>query len=551
MARGFYTLLALALGLVNMAAAAENPFPMPKCNGFKLEEASIDAIQKALSSGKLTSRQLVKCYLDRVDELNPYMHAIIETNPDVYKIADNLDVERKNNQTRGPLHGIPVLVKDNIATKDKMETTCGSNALVGSKVPRDAHVISLLRKAGAIIFGKANLAEWADIRSTSYSEGWSGRGGQSRNAYNLTQNPAGSSSGSAHAVAANMVTVAIGTETDGSVIGPAQRADLIGIKPTVGLTSRNGVIPESHSQDTVGTFGRTFKDAVYVLDAIKGVDYRDPVTKQQKGRVPKRYAKYVSKKGALEGVRIGIPWKAIWEAPTTRSSLPELFRAIEEIRAAGAIIVNNTDIPSIDTLAPNPPQWDWGFKNTLGFNNQSEYTVVCYEFKRDLNKYLSELVSSPVRTLADIINFNDAHMETEMKYFKQETLVHCDSDPYTKEEYKKAKEYILRKTRTEGIDAALTNHNVQALLAPSDNWSMTTQISAQAGYPIVTIPVGHDPWGVPFGISLWGTAYSEPTLIKLGSAIEDTLRRRQTPKFYDYKTEVIPVKDAYGAFYSE
>ncbi|KAG0167706.1 hypothetical protein DFQ28_005788 [Apophysomyces sp. BC1034] len=550
MARGLYTILALALGVVNIVAAAENPFPMPKCNGFELEEASIDAIQEALSSGKLTSRDLVKCYLDRIDLINPYMHAVIETNPDVYEIADQLDSDRYNNKTRGPLHGIPILVKDNIATDDRMETTCGSNALVGSKVPRDAHVIALLRKAGAIIFGKANLAEWADIRSTNYSEGWSARGGQSRNAYNLTQNPAGSSSGSAHAVTANLVTVAIGTETDGSVIGPAQRAGLVGIKPTVGLTSRDGVIPESHSQDTVGTFGRTFKDAVYVLDAIKGVDARDPVTKGQKGRVPKRFARFVTTKGALDGVRIGIPWKAIWQAPTTRSSLPQLFSAIDELRAAGAIIVNNTNIPTIDEIAPSPPQWDWAFKNSLGRNNQSEFTVVCYEFKRDLNKYLSQLKSSPVRSLADIITYNDAHYDAEMKYFKQETLIQCDSDPFTKAEYTAAKAYILNKTRKEGIDAALKNYNVSALLAPSDNWSMTTQISAQAGYPIVTVPAGHDPWGVPFGISLWGTAYSESTLIKLGSAIDDALRRRQPPQFLDYETEVIPVQDAYGAIYN-
>jgi len=534
--------------LSTAAPTASTPFPMPKCNDFQLEEASIDDIQQQLSSGRLTSRQLVHCYLERISTVNPYLHAVIETNPDIYAIADQLDQERAEGQIRGPLHGIPILVKDNIATADKMNTTAGSYALLGNVVPRDAHVIALLRKAGAIILGKGNMSEWADIRANSYSEGWSARGGQTRNSYNLTQDPAGSSSGPAHAVSANLVTVAIGTETDGSVIAPAQRAGVIGIKPTVGLTSRDGVIPESHSQDTVGAFGKTFMDAAYVLTAIHGVDPRDNATYAQVGYAKKDYTQFVSNSSALKGVRIGIPWKRVWESSTTVNQYPQLFSAIDELRKAGAVIINNTDLPDIDAITPNPPGWNWQFQNGLGFDNQSEFTVVCYEFKLNLNQYLSELVSSPVRTLSDIIKYNDDHKDVEEQYFGQDVLIQCDSSPYSEETYLEAKSYVDNTTRADGIDAALEQYNVQALLVPSDNFSPSTEIPAMAGYPMVTIPAGIDAWGVAFGIGLWGTAFSEPTLIKIGSAIEDTLRRRQVPTFLEYTATNIPINMEFGAY---
>jgi len=521
---------------------------MAKCQGFTLEEASIDAIQQQLASGALTSRQLVQCYLDRINTVNPYLHAVIETNPDALTIADQLDQERAQGKVRGPLHGIPILVKDNIATDDKLNTTAGSYALLGNVVPRDAHVIALLRKAGAIILGKGNMSEWADIRANTYSEGWSGRGGQTRNSYNLTQDPAGSSSGPAHAVSANLVTIAIGTETDGSVIAPAQRAGIIGIKPTVGLTSRDGVIPEAHSQDTVGAFGKTFKDAAYVLTAIHGIDPRDNATAAQKGHASNDYSKFVSNSSALNGVRIGIPWKRVWESSTTVNQYPQLFSAIAELRKAGAVIINNTNLPDIDDITPNPPGWNWQFKNGLGLDNQSEFTVVCYEFKQNLNTYLSELVSSPVRTLSDIIQFNDDHKSIEEQYFGQEVLVQCDSSPYSYETYLEAKAYVDNTTRAYGIDAALKNYNVQALLVPSDNFSPSTEIPAMAGYPMVTIPAGIDAWGVAFGLGLWGTAFSEPTLIKLGSAIEDTLQRRKVPTFLDHTATNIPINSEIGSY---
>ncbi|KAI9284988.1 amidase signature enzyme [Umbelopsis sp. AD052] len=526
-----FLLALVCLASLSLAAptTSSSPFPMAKCNGFQLEEASIDQIQQQLASGRLTSRQLVQCYLNRISTVNPYLHAVIETNPEALAIADQLDKERAQGKVRGPLHGIPILVKDNIATADKLNTTAGSYALLGNVVPRDAHVIALLRKAGAIILGKGNMSEWADIRANSYSEGWSGRGGQTRNSYNLTQDPAGSSSGPAHAVSANLVTIAIGTETDGSVIAPAQRAGIIGIKPTVGLTSRDGVIPEAHSQDTVGAFGKTFKDAAYVLTAMHGVDPRDNATYAQQGQASTDYSKFVSNSSALKGVRIGIPWKRVWESSTTVNQYPQLFSAIDQLRKAGAIIVNNTDLPDIDEITPNPPGWNWQFKNGLGLDNQSEFTVVCYEFKQNLNTYLSELVSSPVRTLSDIVKFNDAHKSIEEQYFGQEA-------------------YVDNSTRAAGIDAALKNYKVQALLVPSDNFSPSTEIPAMAGYPMVTIPAGIDAWGVAFGLGLWGTAFSEPTLIKLGSAIDDTLRRRKVPTFLEHTATNIPINYEIGAY---
>ncbi|OZJ04586.1 hypothetical protein BZG36_02768 [Bifiguratus adelaidae] len=520
---------------------------MAECQGVTLEEASIDTIQWYLSSGKLTSRQLVECYLQRVQQLNPHIATFIEENPDALSIADSLDAERKAGNVRGPLHGIPILVKDNIGTADRLNTTAGSYALLGSVVPRDAHVIALLRKAGAIILGKGNMSEWADIRANSYSEGWSARGGQVRNCYNLTQDPGGSSSGPAHAVSANMVTVAIGTETDGSVIAPAQRAGIVGIKPTVGLTSRSMVVPEAHSQDTVGAFGKTFKDAAYVLSAMAGPDPNDTATLSQPSPLP-NYARFVSDKSALKGVRIGIPWKRVWQSSTTYNQYPQLLSAIAELKKAGAIIVNNTNLPTIEEITPYPSGWNWQFKNQLGLDNQSEFTVVCYEFKRQLNEYLAGLVSSPVRTLSDVIAFNIADKAVEMEYFGQDVLIQCDGDPYNETTYQEALDYVHRTTREEGIDAALKMYNVSALLVPSDNFSPSTEIPAMAGYPMVTIPAGIDAWGVAFGIGLWGTAYSEPTLIKLGSAIDDTLRRRRLPTFYDADATNIPINYEIGAY---
>lgn len=326
-------------------------------------------------------------------------------NPDAFTIASELDAERKAGRVRGPLHGIPFLVKDNIASKDKMQTTAGSWALQGSIVPRDAFVVSRLRQAGAILMGKATLSEWADMRSNNYSEGYSGRGGQARSSYNLTVNPGGSSSGSAIAVANNVVSFALGTETDGSVINPAERNAITGIKPTVGLTSRAGVIPESAHQDTVGTFGRTVRDAVYALDAIYGVDARYNHTSAQVGKTPAGgFVPYLSRQDVLKGAKFGLPWLSFWAlADPEQQSI--LFKLVALIESAGATVINGTELPNYETIV-SPNGWNWDYGSTRGYPNESEYTVVKVDFYNNIQAYLSALSNTKIRTLADIVEYN-------------------------------------------------------------------------------------------------------------------------------------------------
>ncbi|KAL1921611.1 uncharacterized protein VTP21DRAFT_11327 [Calcarisporiella thermophila] len=515
-------------------------FRMSDCYGFQLEEATLDEMQHALASRKLTSVQLTKCYIRRIKQLNPHLHSVIELNPDWEEIAAKLDHERRHGHVRGPLHGIPILVKDNIATKDKMNTGAGSLALVGSKPPRDAYIVTLLRKAGAIILGKSNMSEWADIRASSYSEGWSGRGGQTRNAYNTTQDPGGSSSGSAVSVAANMIAVAIGTETDGSVVAPAQRNGVVGIKPTLGLTSRAGVIPLAAAQDTVGCIGRTMRDAVHVLNVIRGVDPRDPVTREQIHRAKPDYTKYL-RKDAFRGKRLGIPWGDIWQSPTTKNQIPQLKKAIRLMQDLGATVVNNTNLPHPEKINLGKG-WTW---------MPNEFLVCKTGFKEGLNKYLKELKNSRVHSLSDIIKYNEEHADTEMPYFGQDVLIEADKTTGTHtKEYKEALRTNRKYTREEGIDYVLKKHRLDALIVPADNLSPSTQVPALAGYPMVTVPAGIDPWGVPFGIAFWGTAYSEPTLISLGYALEQRLQGRRKPRFLEVEntnaTYPIPINPAYG-----
>lgn len=338
---------------------------MPQCQGITLEEATIDQLQQYMSDGNLTSVQLVTCYLQRIWQTQEYINSVLETNPDFLNIAASLDAERKAGQVRGPLHGIPFMVKDNIATKDAMQTTAGSWALQGSVVPRDAHVVAKLRAAGALLFGKATLSEWADMRTNNYSEGYSGRGGQCRSSYNLTLNPGGSSSGSAAGVAANVFTFALGTETDGSVINPAERNAIVGIKPTVGLTSRAGVIPESTHQDTVGTFARTVRDAAYALDAIYGPDSRDNYTAAQLGKTPAGgYVQYLTNKFALQNATFGIPWQSFWiYADAEQQEI--LLTLLDLIKSAGGTIINGTELPDHNTIV-SPDGWNWDYGTTRG-----------------------------------------------------------------------------------------------------------------------------------------------------------------------------------------
>ncbi|GAP82415.2 putative amidase [Rosellinia necatrix] len=346
---------------------------MPLCGGYTLEEISITQLQAAYHEGYLNTSQVVTCFIERIRQTNGWSNSIQETNPDAFLDATRLDQERANGNIRGPLHGIPYVVKDNIATYGEMETTAGSWMLMGSKVPRDAFVVSRLRAAGAILLGKATLTEWAHMRSSNLSEGYSARGGQGRSPYNFTVSPGGSSSGSAVSVAANQCVFSLGTETDGSVMIPAERNALVGIKPTVGLTSRNGVIPETRHMDTVGVFGRTVKDAALALDGIYGVDPRDSFTTRQQGKTPEQgFAQFVASKDALRGARFGIPWDSFWALNSPEQNI-EIIKILGFLTSEGATVVNGTEIGGKETLI-NPTGWDWDWRGKLGFPNESAYT---------------------------------------------------------------------------------------------------------------------------------------------------------------------------------
>ncbi|KIX07216.1 uncharacterized protein Z518_01869 [Rhinocladiella mackenziei CBS 650.93] len=536
-------------------------FPMPPCQGVTLEEATIDQLQDYMDQGQLTAVAILMCYFARYTQVNGYVNGILQWNPDALAIAQALDAERAAGRVRGPLHGIPFLVKDNIATKDHMDTTAGSWMLIGSIVPRDAHVVMKLRNAGALLMGHATLSEWADMRSNNYSEGYSPRGGQARSPYNLTVNPGGSSSGSAVAVAANQVMFSLGTETDGSVINPAERASICGIKPTVGLTSRAGVIPESIHQDTVGTFARTVRDATYALDAIYGVDERDNYTLAQIGKTPKGgYARFLTDKSALKGATFGLPWASFW-AWNDAGQNANLLELLALIESAGATIINGTELPNYETIV-SPDGWDWDYGGTRGYPNESEYTVVKVDFYNNIKSYLSELRNTDIRGLEDIVQYNVDNLGAEgglpgihpaFGSGQDGFLASLESKGIMDETYFQALEFCQRSTREEGIDAALhpvvngTRIKLDALLSPPDV-GQTYQIAAQAGYPMVTVPAGvGGPSNMPFGLALMGTAWSEAELIRWASAIEDlqlsspTPWKRQLPTWGDYLARNLPV----------
>nr|XP_036577411.1 amidase [Colletotrichum truncatum]KAF6784382.1 amidase [Colletotrichum truncatum] len=535
-------------------------FPMPLCGGFELHEATIDQMQAAMEAGTLTSQQLVACYLQRTYQTQEYIHSILQVNPDVFHIAAQMDAERKKGNVRGPLHGIPFTVKDNIATKDNMETTAGSWALIGSIVPRDAHVVTRLREAGAVLFGKAALSEWADMRSNNYSEGYSARGGQCRSPYNFTVNPGGSSTGSAVGVAANAIAFSLGTETDGSVINPAMRNCIVGFKPTVGLTSRAGVIPESEHQDSVGTFGRTVKDAVYAFDAIYGVDQRDNYTLAQEGNTPEGgYTQFISKKEILKDAKFGIPWQSFW-VHADDEERKALGKVLDLLTEAGATVVNNTEILDYETIV-SPDGWNWDYGTTRGYPNESEYTVVKVDFYNNINTYLSELENTNIKTIQDLIEFNYQNDGSEggnpwplghpAFYSGQDGFLASLETNGTKDEtYMQAVEFTQGSTRN-GIDSALTLGNgdkLSGLLVPP-NVGQTYQIAAQAGYPMITLPVGVNAVGMGFGIAIMQTAYEEAELVKWGSAIEDLQLaikgnpyKRTLPKWHEYLTRQIPIR---------
>ncbi len=497
------------------------PFP-------ELVEATLSELQEAMTRGQLTARRLVQMYLERIDMLDqrgPALHALLEINPEALTIADALDQERITNGPRGPLHGIPLLIKDNIATVDGMQTTAGSLALLGSRPPRDAFVVSRLREAGAILLGKTNMSEWANFRSDSSSSGWSGRGGQARNPYVLDRSPSGSSSGSATAIAANLALASLGSETDGSILSPSSANAVVGIKPTVGLISRAGVIPIAHSQDTIGPIARTVTDAAALLGALTGVDPRDSATQASAGKFQRDYTQFLDLNG-LRGARIGIPRQVYFGYSAGTDAIIQI--AIEQMRELGAIIIDNADIPSAQQMS----------------TSNAESTVLLHEFKADLNAYLAELQETQVHSLADIIAFNQAHTSAELPYFDQELLLKAEAttsldDPT----YLAALEENQRLARQEGIDAVMDQHQLDALVMPTGHpaWPIdlvngdhtkgsSSQPAALAGYPAINVPAGYI-CELPVGITFMGRAFSEPTLVKLAYAFEQATKARRPPRY--------------------
>ncbi|MFZ0308663.1 MAG: amidase [Candidatus Sulfotelmatobacter sp.] len=512
-----------ALGAAREMASSS---AVPDLRPFELDEITIIDLQDGMKSGKFTARSLVEKYSARVAEIDkqgPAINSVIELNPDALAIAETLDQERKTKGARGPLHGVPVLIKDNIDTADRMMTTAGSLALVGSKPPRDSFVAQKLRAAGAVILGKTNLSEWANIRSSHSTSGWSGRGGLTKNPYALDRNPCGSSSGSGAGVSANLCAAAIGTETDGSIVCPASSNGIAGIKPTVGLVSRSGIIPISHSQDGAGPLCRTVRDAAVILGVLTGIDPRDPATAASQGRSLTDYTQFCDPNG-LKGARIGVARKYFGFSDTVDALMEQ---SLDAMKKQGAILIDPADI------------------ETLGKFDESELLVFMYELKADLNAYLANLgPNGPVRTLKDIIDFNDRNRQKEMPYFGQDLFLKAEAKgPLTEKAYLDALEKNHQLARIEGIDATMDKYHLDAIVAPTGGPAWITDLvngdhvaggssnaAAVAGYPNINVTAGFVS-GLPVGISFFGRAWSEPTLIRLAFAFEQTTKARQTPRF--------------------
>jgi amidase len=493
---------------------------------FELDEITIAELQAGLTSGKYTSRSIAEKYLTRIDQIDkqgPAINAVIEINPDALSIAEALDNERKGKGVRGPLHGIPVMIKDNLDTADRMMTTAGSLALVGSKPPKDSFVAQKLRDAGAVIIAKTNLTEWANIRSGHSTSGWSGRGGQTKNPYSLDRNPCGSSAGTGAGVSANLCAGGIGTETDGSIVCPSSSNGLVGIKTTVGLVSRTGIIPISHSQDGAGPMCRTVHDAATILGAITGIDEEDRATADSREKSYTDYTQFLKADG-LKGARIGV----VRQRFGFHEGVDKVMEAaLEALKKEGAILVDPANI------------------ETAGKFGDSEFQVLLYELKADLNAYLARLgPNAPVKTLKDIIDFNEKNKEKEMPFFGQDTFLKAeDKGPLTTQEYLDALAKNHQLARKEGIDATMDKNNLDALVAPTGGpaWIVdhvngdyfgggSSSAAAVAGYPNITVPAGFVS-GLPVGISFFGRAWSEPVLIRLAFAFEQSTKVRKAPRF--------------------
>jgi amidase len=516
---------ALPADQVATATAAETK-PAGKVEAFELDEMTVSDFQEAMKSGKESAHSLVKKYwarIEAIDKKGPALNSIIEFNPDALEIADALDRERKAKGPRGPLHGVPVLIKDNIDTADRMHTTAGSLALLDARPPEDSFVVKKLREAGAVILGKTNLSEWANIRCSYSTSGWSGRGGLTKNPYALDRNPCGSSSGSGVAVAANLCAIAVGTETDGSVVAPSSANGIVGMKPTVGLVSRTGIIPISHSQDTAGPMGRTVRDVAVLLGAMAGSDPNDKVTTDEKRKALADYTKALDPHG-LKGARIGVARNYFGFDATVDAVMTH---ALDALKHEGAKLVDPAEIPNMDKVA------------------ESELTVHMYELKAGLAAYFARLgKKAPVRSLKDVIEFNERNKSREMPYFGQDLFEKSvKKGSLASYEYQEALARCRRLARTEGIDAIMDKFKLDALVAPTlspacltdlvvgDRWrGDATTAAAVAGYPSITVPAGSI-FGLPVGLLFFGRAWSEATLLKLAYSFEQATKFRKPPRF--------------------
>lgn len=512
-------------GVVAQPRQTVTPQPYQASAEFELEEVSVVELQQGMAEGRWTARAIAEAYLERIAEIDsagPELNSVLEINPDAVEIAEARDEERLAGRVRGPLHGVPVFIKDNIDTADRMTTTAGSLALAGSTPPRDSFVAQKLREAGAVILGKTNLSEWANFRSTRSSSGWSSRGGQTHNPYALDRNPCGSSSGSGAAVSANLCAVAIGTETDGSVVCPSSANGIVGIKPTVGLVSRSGIVPIAHSQDTAGPMARTVADAAALLGVLTGVDSRDLATSESRGRFHRNYSQFLTP-GVLSGARIGVA-RNFFGFHEKVDALMEA--AVDALRGEGAVIVEDANLENTDDFGP------------------TELTVLLYEFKADLNFYLESLgPGAPAQSLAELIEFNEAHRDQTMPFFEQEIFHQAqEKGPLTDQEYLDALANNHRVARDEGIDRLMDQHQLDAIIAPTDGPPWVTDLvngdhflggssspAAVAGYPSITVPAGYI-FGLPVGISFFGRPWTEPELIGFAYGFEQATRHRQPPR---------------------
>lgn len=524
--RSFLGLTGVGAPLVASAAhAARLDRQLAKLGpGFALKEVPIASLQGLMSAGQISAVQLAEFYLARIRGIDQRLglNAVLQTNPDALQIARSLDEERAQQGPRGPLHGIPIFLKDNIDTGDNQQTTAGSLALVGAPAPEDATVTARLRASGAVILGKTNLSEWANFRGFNSSSGWSGVGGQCNNPFFLDRNPCGSSSGSGAAVSANLCAAALGTETDGSVVCPAAACGVVGIKPTVGLTSRAGVVPISSTQDTVGVHGRTVADAAAVLGALTGVDPRDPKTSASQGNSFSDYTQFLDSSG-LQAARIGVVRQF---SGFTDETAVVFEQALQVMRDAGAEVID-VEIPSFNDFS----------------NDSSEIIVLIYEFKRDLNAYLATRTGVPVTNMAEVIQFNLDNFGPELRYFGQEWFDFSQAELFSEDDYLDALERGPMLAGAQGIDATLADFNVDALVAPTNSpaWPSdlitgdcfqfgTSGFAAVAGYPLITVPAGYV-FDLPVGMTFMGTAWSEPMLIKLASGFEAASGGREQPAF--------------------